>query len=795
MPAALVARLALVLLAAFLWGASGHAQVTGTTPIEADWRFSKGDVAGAEAAGFADAAWQRVDLPHDWAIAGPFDAHAPATGSGGFLPSGVAWYRKHFTIPTADAGKRVFVEFDGAMERSGVWINGHHVGHRPNGYASFRYELTPHLNPAGQDNVIAVRTDTSAQPASRWYAGSGIYRHVRLIMLGDVYADAWRTAVRVDRLDGETAQLSIASDVTNRGAAPVDARLEATILAPDGKTIATFAGTRAQLAVGRATPLTLAGSIAKARRWDINDPALHVALVRVRGADGTLLYEERIPFGIREAKFEAASGFWLNGRNIKLKGVAIHADGGPFGMAVPLAFYERRLKGLKALGVTAIRTAHHPFAPEFLDLCDRLGLVVMNEAFDMWTVAKNPNDYHLFFTDWSSIDARDFVRRDRNHPSVVIWSIGNEIHDTPYPLVAQSIIQRLQKVFHEEDPTRPVTMALFRPNTTKDYENGTADLLDVVGQNYRENELAKAHADKPTRKIIGTENSKNRASWLVVRDNPAYAGMFLWTGVDYLGEADRAGWPAISNPSGLVDRIDGVKPIGWERASWWSEKPVVKLARRVTPVIDTSELPTMVGVAMPQPRGPGALADWTPETLAAHDEKVEVYSNADEVELLLNGRSLARKPRNADDSAIAWTVGFVPGELRAVGYRGGKKVAEDVLRTAGAPAAIRMVAETPKVGTGFDQVAAIRIEIVDAKGVLVPGARDLLTVTVTGPAALAALDNGSITDHTAFASPQRAAAGGKAVTFVRGTGSGKVTVLATAPGLKPGRVTLQADGD
>jgi beta-galactosidase len=419
----------------------------------------------------------------------------------------------------------------------------------------------------------------------------------------------------------------------------------------------------------------------------------------------------------------------------------------------------------------------------------------MNEAFDMWTVAKNPNDYHLFFTDWSSIDARDFVRRDRNHPSVVIWSIGNEIHDTPYPLVAQSIIQRLQKVFHEEDPTRPVTMALFRPNTTKDYENGTADLLDVVGQNYRENELAKAHADRPTRKIIGTENSKNRASWLVVRDDPAYAGMFLWTGVDYLGEADRAGWPAISNPSGLVDRIDGVKPIGWERASWWSEKPVVKLARRVTPVIDTSELPTMVGVAMPQPRGPGALADWTPNNLAAHDEKVEVYSNAEEVELLLNGRSLGRKPRNVDDSAIAWTVGFAPGELRAIGYRGGRKVAEDVLHTAGAPAAIRAVAESPKVGTGFDDVVAVRFEIVDAKGVLVPNARDLLTVAVTGPATLAAFDNGSVTDHTGFASPQRAAAGGKAVAFVRGTGSGQVTVLATAPGLKAGRITLQAKED
>jgi beta-galactosidase len=773
------------------------AQPTGSTPFDADWRFSKGDVQGAEQAAFADTGWARVDLPHDWAIAGPFDEHAPATGSGGFLPSGVGWYRKHFTLPTAGAGatgKRVFVEFDGVMERSGVWINGHHVGHRPSGYASFRYEITQHLKSAGEENILAVRSDTSSQPASRWYAGSGIYRHVRLITLGDVHADAWATTVRVDKLDNASAALTVASSISNQGGAPIEGRIEAVIQGPDGRDLATFQGASVTLPAGRATPVAVSGTLAKPRRWDIGDPALHSALVRVRGKDGAVLYEERVSFGIRDAHFEAASGFWLNGRNIKLKGVAIHADGGPFGMAVPLAVYERRLRGLQALGVNAIRTAHHPFSPEFLDLCDRLGLIVMNEAFDMWTVAKNPQDYHLFFTDWSSIDARDFVRRDRNHPSVVIWSIGNEIHDTPYPLVAQSIIARLKAIFHQEDPTRPITMALFRPNTTHDYENGTADLLDIVGQNYRETELAKAHADKPSRKIIGTENSKNRASWLVVRDNPAYAGMFLWTGVDYLGEADRAGWPAISNPSGLVDRVDGVKPIGWERASWWSQQPVVKLTRRVTEVIDISEMPTMVGIALPQPKGPGALTDWTPDALQPHKEHVEVYANADEVELFLNGRSLGRKPRNADDSAISWMVDFAPGELRAVGYRGGVRVAQDVLRTAGAPAAVRLIAEAPKVGSGFDDVVAVRAEVVDAKGVLVPGVSPMLTIDVAGPGRLAAFDNGSVTDHTAFTMAQRAADRGKAVAFVRGSGEdGPITVTVSAPGLKPGKVRLQAE--
>jgi beta-galactosidase len=769
---------------------SASAQPMGAASFDADWRFLRADVAGAEKVDFADAGWQRVDLPHDWAIAGPFDQHAPATGSGGFLPTGVAWYRKHFRLPPDAAGKRIFVEFDGVMERSGVWINGHHVGHRPNGYSSFRYELTPHLKSAGEDNVISVRADTANQPASRWYAGGGIYRHVRLLVLGDIYADAWGTTVRVAKLDAGSAELAIESSVLNRGTEPVQARLEAVVHGPDRRELARYTGEPQLLAPGRATPLKGFGMLAKPHRWDVDDPAMHVATVRILGTDDSVLYEERVPFGIRDARFEAASGFWLNGRNLKLKGVAIHADGGPFGMAVPLAFYERRLKGLKALGVNAIRTAHHPFAPEFLDICDRLGLLVMNEAFDMWSVAKNPHDYHLFFTDWSSIDARDFVRRDRNHPSVVIWSIGNEIHDTPYPLVAQSIIKRLNGIFHAEDPTRPVTMALFRPNTTRDYENGTADLLDVVGQNYRENELAKAHADKPSRKIVGTENSKNRGSWLVVRDNPAYAGMFLWTGADYLGEADRAGWPAISNPSGLVDRVDGVKPIGWERASWWSDRPVVKLARRVNEVIDTSELPTMVGVAMPQPRGPGALADWTPENLSTHDEKVEVYSNAEQVELLLNNRSLGRKPRNADDSAIAWTVPFERGELRAVGYRAGRAVAEDALRTADAAAAIRLVPEATQLGSGFDDVIAVRVEIVDAKGVLVPTARNLVTIGIAG-AALAAFDNGSVSDHTPFTSYARATHGGRAVAFVRrNAGQDEVAITATSPGLRTGVARL-----
>jgi len=767
---------------------AGAGEVRG---FDADWRIARGDIAGAESRDGAAADWAKVDLPHDWAIAGPFDQYAPATGSGGFLPTGVVWYRKNFTLPSSDRGKRVFIELDGVMERGGVWINGQHVGHRPNGYSSVRYEITDHLNFDGE-NVIAVRADTSHQPASRWYAGGGIYRHVRLLLTGDVHVDGWGTRVSTPVITPGAADVAVESAIINRGKADRQAHLVVTITGPKGETISTGQGEAVTLPAGRAMKLSAQARIANPVRWDIGQGNLYKADLQIIGDDGTILETDSAHFGVREMAFKADSGFWINGRNVKLKGVAIHADGGAFGMAVPLSFYERRLRGMMALGVNAIRTAHHPFGPEFLDLCDRLGLVVMNEAFDMWTVAKNPQDYHLFFTDWSSLDARDFVKRDRNHPSVAIWSIGNEIHDTPYPVVAKSIIERLNAIFHAEDPTRPVTMALFRPNTTGDYKNGLADLLDVVGQNYREGELSQAHKDKPSRIIIGTENSKNRGSWLAVRDYAPYAGMFLWTGADYLGEADRAGWPFISNPSGLVDRTDVVKPIGWERASWWSETPVIRLGRRVTEQVDTSELPTMVGVAMPQPKGPGVLEDWTPTQQAGQVEKVEVVANTPVVELFLNDKSLGRKPRNADDSAIRFDVPFAPGSLRAVGYDAtGRKVAEHELRTAGKPASVRLVAEQKRLMPGFDHVGFIRVEVVDAKGVRVPDAAHTLSVRVEGAGVLAAFDNGSPTDHTAFASPMRKAWNGRALVMVRAAADkGMIKVSVTGDGLKPGSTSI-----
>jgi beta-galactosidase len=456
-----------------------------------------------------------------------------------------------------------------------------------------------------------------------------------------------------------------------------------------------------------------------------------------------------------------------------------------------LSFWERRLKALQALGVNAIRTAHNPPSPEVLDLCDRLGLLVMDEAFDMWTVAKNPFDYHLYFTDWSSEDLRDFVRRDRNHPSVIIWSAGNEIHDTPYPLIAKGILARLLKDFHANDASRPVTMALFRPNTSGDYRDGLADMLDVVGQNYRENELAAAHEEKPSRKILGTENGLGRGNWLAVRDNAAFAGMFLWVGADYLGEADRVGWPRIGNGGGLIDRIDEPRASGLERAAWWSDRPVVHIVRRMTAPQESGDPPAATVVGAPVPAAPAARADWTPADLSPHEETSEIYSNADEVELSVNGRSLGRQPRNADASPRQWKVPFTPGIVRARAYDAGKLVAEESLRTAGVARRIRLTAEQKSLAPGFDVVGFVRVEAVDDNGTRVPDAANRITVAVTGPGALAALDNADLTDHTVFTSPERRLSSGRALLMLRATAAtGSIHVAVTAPGLVPAALTL-----
>ncbi|AOF94975.1 glycoside hydrolase family 2 TIM barrel-domain containing protein [Sphingobium sp. RAC03] len=770
------------------------------TPLSDNWRFLQGDPEGAEGADISTEGWRTVSVPHDWAIAGPVTSNAKAGGENGFFPTGVAWYRRDLNVVPV-TNRRYFVEFDGIMERSGVWVNGHHVGYRPMGYVSLRYDITRHLRRDGP-NVIAVRADTAAAPSSRWYNGSGIYRHARLIETGDIHVPQGGAFVRASSITADAAMLSVSTEIHNAGATPRSATVEVVVTDPKGREVGRTRSTLKPIDADRTQLVTHEISLASPRRWDLDSPTLYHAAILILDEQGNLLDTENVAFGVREAEFRAETGFWLNGRNVKVKGVAIHHDGGAVGAAVPIAVWRQRLTALKALGVNAIRTAHNVPSPELLDLTDELGLLVMDEWFDQWNVAKTPEDYHLFFSDWHKRDAADMIRRDRNHPSIVIWSAGNEIHDTAYPVQAKAALRSLLDIAHANDPTRPVTMGLFRPNVTGDYANGFADMLDVVGQNYREGELVAAHRQDPRRRIIGTENGHNLVNWLPVRDNPAYAGMFLWTGIDYLGEANRAGWPAISRYTGLLDRTGAPHVRGLERASWWLDKPVVHVVRNAIPDAagpatdgaggpNQPTVPTMIAVATPQP--PVALFDdWTPANLQPHPETIEVYSNCRAVEAFLNGRSLGSLPINVDASPRRWAVTFAPGEVRAVCRDKGADGISDRLRTAGRPAAIQLTSDAGTVGSDFDSMIYVRARVVDATGVTVPNAEHLLHFSVEGAGGLIATDSGSVTDHRPFASPYRQPREGTAVVLVRGTGDGRFTVKARADGLASGSIELQA---
>ncbi len=760
-----------------------------TVSFDNDWLFLKSDADGAQQSDFADKDWRKLDLPHDWSIEGPFSETNKTGGAGGFLPAGIGWYRKHFTLPASDAGRRVFIEFDGVMANRDAWVNGHHLGHRPNGYVSFSYDLTGHLVfGEGKTNVLAVRADNSQQPASRWYAGAGIYRHVRLVVTDPVHLEAWSTFASTPKIGTNLATVRVYCAVTNETGSPRDILIDVSILDPRGTSVAT-SKTPAHSVTNILARSYVEVDVRNPQLWDLTSPNLYRAVVGVRSGD-TVLDDETVAFGIRRFEFKSDSGFWLNGKNFKLYGVCLHHDGGALGAAVPLGVWERRLTELKKLGVNAIRTAHNPPAPEFLDLCDRMGFLVMDEFFDCWTVGKNPYDYHLYFNEWSKTDARDTILRDRNHPSVVLYSVGNEIHDTPKAELAKTILRGLVDVCHEGDPTRPVTQALFRPNVSGDYTNGLADMLDVVGTNYRDNELLAAQRAHPNWKIIGTEQQHNRQTWLYLRDNPSHSGQFLWTGIDYLGESRR--WPVVAAGSGLLDRTGTPRPLAFERQSWWSDKPMVYIARRVAV---SQNAPTDPGFS-PLDQRQVLFSDWTPRDSQPHQENVEIYSNCKEVDLFLNGKSLGSKPMNQDAAPRNWQITYAPGTLKAVGKNEGMVTAEFELQTAGKPAKIVLTSDRGLLTPTWDDVAFMCATVTDENGVVVPDAGNLISFSVNGPGVIAAVDSADNSSHEPFQATSRHAFQGRCFAILKATaidGRNLITLTASAPGLKSTPLAITVD--
>jgi beta-galactosidase len=738
-----------------------------------NWLFLKGDTSGAENPAFDDSKWRKLNVPHDWSIEGPYDKTNTTSRGGGYLPAGVGWYRKTFSLDQADPRKKYFIEFDGIMANSDVWINGFHLGKWPYGYTSFSYDLTVHLKTGkGDKNVIAVRADNSVQPASRYYAGAGIYRHVRLVTTGELHIQQWGVYISTKQVSKEKAAFTVKTTIINESSSANNITISSTILDPDGKSVFIILS-KENIPAGREVTVSQAVEIKNPRLWDISSPFLYKTLTTVSSGNKTL-DEETNPFGIRDSRFDAETGYWLNGKNIKIKGVCLHHDAGGLGTAVPIRAWERRLELLKEAGVNAIRLGHNPFAPEFFDLCDRMGFLVMNETFDTWTAAK-PNGekgYNQFFTQWWEKDTRNLVMRDRNHPSIILYSVGNEIRDNLNDSTGFKKYRDQQDLIHNLDPGRPVTMALFRPNASKVYSNGFVEKMDIVGQNYRESELVALHQAKPQLRVIGTENGHGLTEWLILRDNPFMAGQFLWTGFDYLGEAL---WPAISFNKGLFDRTGEWSQLGLQRQSWWSEKPVVHIVRKS----DNA--------------GTGDwVANWSPADEGTYDDaRLEVYSNCDEVELFLNGRSMGVKAKPADDSPRTWQVTFEKGTLKAIAKNKGIVAASEELKTAGAPAKIILKADRSELSGSWDDVSYLTATVADADGIPCPNADKLVTFSVSGPGIISAVDNGDTNSHEPYKTSERHVFNGKCIAIISAKGAtGKITVTADSPGLTSGSTTI-----
>ncbi len=743
--------------------------------FDSDWRFLKDDAAGAESPSFDDSEWRRLDVPHDWSIEGPYDRANPTSRGGGYLPAGIGWYRKSFMVSEEDASKKISVEFDGIMANSDVWINGFHLGERPYGYSSFSYDLTGHLKFGNDEkNIISVRADNSNQPASRYYSGAGIYRHVRLVITNPVHLAHWGVYISAPKVNDKKAVVDLQAQIINETSSQESVILETTITDPSGKVVS-LAKSAQMVPAGKTVTFNQAMEVDGPKLWDLDNPNLYKALTRVRTAK-VITDEGTSTFGIRDSRFEAATGYWLNGRNIKIKGVCLHHDGGALGAAVPLSAWERRLNLLREAGVNAIRTAHNPVAPEFLDLCDQKGFLVMDENFDTWTAAK-PNGekgYNLYFNEWWEEDTRAMVMRDRNHPSIIIYSVGNEIRDNLNDSTGFRTYRNLQNLVHRLDPGRPVTMALFRPNVSGVYSNGFAEKMDIVGQNYRENELVDAHLADPKRIVIGTENGHSLSAWLILRDNPFMSGQFLWTGIDYLGEAL---WPAVTYNLGLFDRTGGWKQLSYQRQSWWADKPVVHVVRKE------------------KNGGEGEwVNDWTPVDFGTYDDaRVEVYSNCDEVELFLNDKSLGTKPKPADDSPRSWEITFEKGSLRAVGRNAGITAASEELKTAGTPSGLVLSADKQVMTSSWDEVTYITVTVVDEDGIPCPNADNLITFNVSEAGTIVAVDNGDPESHEAYQASERHAFRGQCIAIIKtGKSPGILTITAGSPQLKPDSVIVEA---
>jgi beta-galactosidase len=794
--------------------------------INLGWKFYRGECPDAWFAGYDDSAWNTVTLPHDWSVTEPFSREH--SSGGGYLAGGVGWYRGIFTLPESAKGKKVWVIFDGVYNNSMVWANSYYLGKRPYGYSTFAYDISHVLGEGGPVRV-SVRAEHRQTADSRWFTGSGLYRKVSVVVKEPVYLTRNSVFFSAVRADADRADVSVSADICNETAEEACLTLRSTLF--DGADAACVMENAVTLPAGGNLCFAQEGVVIHPRLWSPESPSLYTLITEIV-KDGVALDSESVRVGIRTLRFDADKGFFLNGVSMKLKGVCVHHDAGCLGAAVTRPVWERRLNTLKESGCNAIRMSHNPHMPELYDLCDELGFLAMDEAFDEWEGPKNkwsvghnvypPKLYGYFedFPAWHDKDVQEMVMRDRNHPSIALWSIGNEIdypndpychasfsemtgnNDASKPAAERRynpdrpdanrlvpIARRLTALVKECDTTRPVTVAAAFPELSG--LTGFCDVPDVCGYNYKEHLYARDHALYPRRVLLGSENGGHYGAWLAVRDQEYVCGQFLWTGIDYLGEA--RGWPIHGSAAGLLDLAGNKKEAFHFRRSLWAQQPVLQLSTRRR----EQDLPPVPGITPDIRRWMRREEDGLTWNYSVGDLiDVLCYTNCPEVTLSLNGtpRGVFRLADFEKDGYITVTLPFEPGELKAEAHIAGGPVTS-ALQTTGAAVRLAAAAYRGLLRADGEDIAQVAIEVTDAAGLRVPDASPMIGVTVDGAAVLLGLENGDLADNTDYSARERRAFRGRLLAYVRSNGSpGPITVRCHAGGhIYPAQAELRAE--
>jgi beta-galactosidase len=770
--------------------------------FDTGWRFSRDDVSGAELEKFDDSAWRMLNLPHDWSIEdipgtnSPFDSSAIGGIDAGYLVGGTGWYRKTFYAGSDIKQKVIDLQFDGIYMNSDVWLNGQHIGNHPYGYTSFMYDITDKLLP-GKNNTLAVRVRNEGRN-SRWYSGSGIYRHVWVSGMDPLHVDHWGTFITTPVVEASTAKVNVRTTVFNESVESADVILVTRIMNADRIEVAKTESSQS-IAQGNQYEFVQDIEVASPSLWSVESPVLYTAvneIYRMNGQERSEVIDKvENQFGIRTISVSAEQGFLLNNKPLKLKGGCMHHDNGPLGAAAFDRAEERRVELMKASGFNAIRCAHNPPSPAFLAACDRLGMLVIDEAFDMWREQKNPEDYHLYFDEWWQRDINSMVLRDRNHPSVIFWSIGNEIPERGKPEGA-ALARTLSNYVRSLDPTRPVTSAINSVSLDKDPYFAT---INVSGYNYALSNYLSDHKRIPERIMFGSESYPLEAYdyWMAVLDNPWVIGDFVWTGYDYLGEAsigwlgyphDRSFYPWTHAYCGDIDICGWKRPQSYYRDALWMTNQLSVFVKPQKPSFELNPKKELWSKWDWQ----DVVASWNWNGYKNQPLQVSVYSSCEEVELFLNNKSLGKKKTDRFTEFTAlWEVPYQPGVLKAIGFSGNKQINSTTLQTANEVSQIKLTADRNKIKADGQDLCYVSVELTDADGNRNPKAENLVSFEINGPGTIVGVGNANPVSLESYQQHHRKAWQGRCLVIIKSENkAGEIRLKAVSAGLNTSEISI-----